>query len=56
MRRSRNVTKLVYVYAWRRVSAPLSPEAAIDVDIDDHRAQPITVSDRPFVPIPRVCT
>jgi hypothetical protein len=37
MGRSRWVT-IVYVYASRRASAPLGPEAALDVDIDNHGA------------------
>jgi hypothetical protein len=38
MRQLRNVTKLVYVYASRRASAPLGRKRRLDVDIDDHGA------------------
>lgn len=36
--RSQNVTKLVYVYASRRASAPLEDGSGVDVDIDNHGA------------------
>jgi len=38
MGRSRSVTKLVYVYASRRASAPLEDGSGVDVDIDNHGA------------------